>query len=67
MKTQTIEQTGKWIKAQQFLALVVILVGILWMLGSLAAGGDFASAAWTFIAGLAWHYLAKALGWWFHG
>lgn len=70
----TTESTGKGLKLQQLLAILLLIVGFCWMVigsqgprvdGKPPAGmmtGGYAAAA-----GMVWYVTARVLRWWHHG
>jgi hypothetical protein len=70
----TTEGTGKWLKLQQALAILLIIGGFVWIAiaaqgpkvdGKPPEGMSMASVALT--GGVVWYAVARVLRWWHHG
>jgi hypothetical protein len=70
----TVEQTGKGLKFQQLLAVLLIICGFVFMgitAGTMEKGAkppaSFGYGAGAIAIGFAWYLYARVMRWWHHG
>lgn len=68
---QSIQATGKSLKLQQLLSVLVVALGVILMIAGSPGSNGEPSGAFTFgtlllVVGLVWFFVTKFMAWWRH-
>ena len=65
----TIQQTSKKFKMHTLIAVLLIIVGVVWIIGNSSDGqsGDGAIPSLLIFVGLVWFVITRLRTWWHHG
>ena len=63
----TTQGTSKKLKAQQLLATLAVIVGVIWTMGEADSGSSSGIGALILVGGFVWFVVVRIRMWWHHG